>query len=59
MNPEEYGDDAQLAAEISTLINITTAYAQEIEQITGIPIIEINESGKNWLQNRPRGNIEA
>ena len=58
MNPEEYGDDAQLAAEISTLINITTAYAQEIEQITEIPIIQNNELVRNWLQNRPRIDIE-
>ena len=58
MNPEEYDDDAQLAAEISTLINTTTAYAQEIAQITGIPIIENNELVSNYLRNRPRPDIE-
>ena len=52
MNPEEYGDDAQLVTEVSTLYRATLDYVQSVDKITGLDIIKQVESVDEWLESR-------
>ena len=52
MNPKEYGDDAQLVTEVSTLYRATLDYVQSVDKITGSNIVKTAGQVDEWLMSR-------